>query len=433
LQQPILQQPTLQQAIKTRSTIPDAAYVHIPFCRRRCYYCDFPVSVVGDRTRGETSAAIAHYVDMLCQEIASTPPLGSRLNTIFFGGGTPSLLAVDQLAQIIAALEQRFGIESAAEISIEMDPGTFDLAHLQGYLLAGVNRVSLGAQAFQSDLLQNCGRTHSAEDIYLAVSLIQQVGLENFSLDLISGLPHLTMAQWEASLAAAIALHPTHLSVYDLTIEPVTAFGRWYQSGDRPLPTDEVTAQMYRTAQRYLTKAGYRHYEISSYAKPGYQCLHNRVYWENRSYYGFGMGAASYTLGQRFVRPRTRQTYFQWVEQFIAAGGTIDCLPTPAAEALLDQLMLGLRLADGVNLAQVAQQFGTQSVLTILACLSPYRQQGWIEQLRDESDETPVSTLVGSQAFTQELNGRSPRLRLTDPEGFLFSNVVLSSLFEKLS
>ena len=370
---------------------------------------------------------------MLCQEIASTPPLGSRLNTIFFGGGTPSLLAVDQLAQIIAALEQRFGIESAAEISIEMDPGTFDLAHLQGYLLAGVNRVSLGAQAFQSDLLQNCGRTHSAEDIYLAVSLIQQVGLENFSLDLISGLPHLTMAQWEASLAAAIALHPTHLSVYDLTIEPVTAFGRWYQSGDRPLPTDEVTAQMYRTAQRYLTKAGYRHYEISSYAKPGYQCLHNRVYWENRSYYGFGMGAASYTLGQRFVRPRTRQTYFQWVEQFIAAGGTIDCLPTPAAEALLDQLMLGLRLADGVNLAQVAQQFGTQSVLTILACLSPYRQQGWIEQLRDESDETPVSALVGSQAFTQELNGRSPRLRLTDPEGFLFSNVVLSSLFEKLS
>ena len=370
---------------------------------------------------------------MLCQEIASTPPLGSRLNTIFFGGGTPSLLAVDQLAQIIAALEQRFGIESAAEISIEMDPGTFDLAHLQGYLLAGVNRVSLGAQAFQSDLLQNCGRTHTAEDIYLAVSLIQQVGLENFSLDLISGLPHLTMAQWEASLAAAIALHPTHLSVYDLTIEPVTAFGRWYQSGDRPLPTDEVTAQMYRTAQHYLTKAGYRHYEISSYAKPGYQCLHNRVYWENRSYYGFGMGAASYTLGQRFVRPRTRQTYFQWVEQFIAAGGTIDCLPTPAAEALLDQLMLGLRLADGVNLAQVAQQFGTQSVLTILACLSPYRQQGWIEQLRGESDETPVSTLVGSQAFTQELNGRSPRLRLTDPEGFLFSNVVLSSLFEKLS
>jgi len=370
---------------------------------------------------------------MLCQEIASTPPLGSRLNTIFFGGGTPSLLAVDQLAQIIAALEQRFGIESAAEISIEMDPGTFDRAHLQGYLLAGVNRVSLGAQAFQSDLLQNCGRTHTAEDIYLAVSLIQQVGLENFSLDLISGLPHLTMAQWEASLAAAIALHPTHLSVYDLTIEPVTAFGRWYQSGDSPLPTDEITAQMYRTAQRYLTKAGYRHYEISSYAKPGYQCLHNRVYWENRSYYGFGMGAASYTLGQRFVRPRTRQTYFQWVDQFGAAGGTIDCLPTPAAEALLDQLMLGLRLADGVNLAQVAQQFGTQPVLTILACLNPYRQQGWVEQLGDESDETPVSALFGSQAFTQELSGRSPRLRLTDPEGFLFSNVVLSSLFEKLS
>lgn len=424
----------LQPFVAAQVTSPTAAYVHIPFCRRRCYYCDFPVSVVGDRQRGETSEAIAHYVKILCQEIANTPQLGSALATVFFGGGTPSLLSVDQLAQILDALEQRFGIAAAAEISIEMDPGTFDRAHLHGYLAAGVNRVSLGVQAFQAELLQNCGRTHTPTDIYAAVELIKRTGLENFSLDLISGLPHLTMAHWESSLAAAIALHPSHLSVYDLTIEPVTAFGRWYQSGDSPLPTDETTAHMYRAAQHYLTRAGYSHYEVSNYAKPGYQCRHNRVYWENRPYYGFGMGAASYTLGQRFVRPRTRQTYFQWVDQFCAAGGLIDCLLTPPEEVLLDYLMLGLRLADGVNLAQLAQQFGAQTVLAILDCLDPYMQQGWVVSTVEKGNEKSWLNLIPTQQEpAEDLRMRSPRIRLTDPEGFLFSNVVLSSLFERLA
>lgn len=423
----------LQKDVGARFANPTAGYVHIPFCRRRCYYCDFPVSVVGDRVRGETSEAIAQYVTMLCQEIVNTPKLGEPLQTVFFGGGTPSLLSVSQVVQILTVLDQHFGIAAAAEISIEMDPGTFELHHIQGYVAAGVNRVSLGVQAFQADLLQACGRTHTPADIYLAVKLMAQVGLKNFSLDLISGLPHLTLAQWEVSLTEAIALHPTHLSIYDLTIEPVTAFGRWYQPGDSPLPTDEMTAQMYRTAQHHLTSAGYLHYEISNYAKPGYQCRHNRVYWENCSYYGFGMGAASYTLGQRFVRPRTRQTYFEWVEKFCAIGGTIDCLPTPSKEILLDQLMLGLRLADGVNLEQLAQEFGEQTVLTILTCLNPYFQQGWVEKIDDELNQKNLAGSISPQLERQiAKKKRGDRIRLTDPEGFLFSNVVLSTLFEKL-
>ncbi len=431
----------LRQPMKTQVSTPTAAYIHIPFCRRRCYYCDFPVSVVGDRLRGETSAAIAQYVTTLCQEMTSTPTLGKSLETVFFGGGTPSLLSVAQLTQILAALDQHFGIASTAEISIEIDPGTFDLLHLQGYVAAGVNRVSLGAQAFQADLLQSCGRTHTPTDIYSAVQLIEQAGLENFSLDLISGLPHLTMAQWKTSLKEAIALHPTHLSVYDLTIEPVTAFGRWYQPGNSPLPTDDMTAQMYRMAQHHLTAAGYTHYEISNYAKPGYQCRHNRVYWENRSYYGFGMGAASYTLGQRFVRPRTRQAYFQWVETFCAAGGMLDCSPTPPEEVLLDQLMLGLRLADGVSLKQLAQAFGEHTVLTIVNCLNPYLQKGWVELLNDGLEQNNPLSLpqmslpqmsLPQIEHPEELKMWGDRIRLTDPEGFLFSNAVLSSLFEKL-
>ena len=143
---------------------------------------------------------------------------------------------------------------------------------------------------FQAELLQACGRSAHCDDVYAAVELVHQAGFEHFSLDLISGLPHQTLDDWQDSLEQAIALTPTHLSCYDLTIEPVTAFGRQYKPGMQPLPSDEVTADMYRTAQQHLTAAGYDHYEISNYAKPGYQCRHNRVYWENRSFYGFGMG-----------------------------------------------------------------------------------------------------------------------------------------------
>ncbi|MHC5673495.1 radical SAM family heme chaperone HemW [Nostoc sp.] len=385
------------------SGIPSSAYVHIPFCRRRCFYCDFPVSVVGDRLRGETSGTISQYVEVLCEEIAMTPAFGQPLKTIFFGGGTPSLLSIEQLQGIVTQLEKHFGIASGAEISMEIDPGTFDLAHIAGYRSAGVNRVSLGVQAFQAELLQTAGRSHSVEDIFVAVELIHQVEIPEFSLDLISGLPHQSLAQWQDSLAKAVALVPTHISIYDLTIEPGTAFGRYYKPGDTPLPTDEATVKMYQMGQQVLTDAGYKHYEISNYAQPGHQCRHNRVYWENRPYYGFGMGAASYVDGKRFTRPRKTREYYQWVQ----AGGVIDCDVTPPKEVLLETLMLGLRLAEGVSLAALAEAFGEEKVEEICRCLQPYVDKGWVE-----------------------LGGG--RLRLIDPHGFLFSNVVLAELFEKL-
>jgi len=383
--------------------IASSAYVHIPFCRRRCFYCDFPVSVVGDRLRGETSGTISQYVEVLCQEIAITPAFGQPLKTIFFGGGTPSLLSIEQLQRIVTELEKHFGIASGAEISMEIDPATFDLAHIAGYRSAGVNRVSLGVQAFQAELLQRAGRSHSVEDIFAAVELIHQVEIPEFSLDLISGLPHQSLDQWQDSLLKAVALVPTHISIYDLTIEPGTAFGRYYKPGDTPLPTDEATVKMYQMGQQVLTSAGYEHYEISNYAQLGHQCRHNRVYWENRPYYGFGMGAASYVEGKRFTRPRKTREYYQWVE----AGGVIDCDVTPPKEVLLETLMLGLRLAEGLSLAALAEGFGEEKVEEICWCLRSYFDKGWVEVAEG-------------------------RLRLIDPQGFLFSNVVLAELFEKL-
>jgi putative oxygen-independent coproporphyrinogen III oxidase len=385
------------------SGIASSAYVHIPFCRRRCFYCDFPVSVVGDRLRGETSGTISQYVEVLCQEIAITQAFGQPLKTIFFGGGTPSLLSIEQLQRILTELQKHFGIASGAEISMEIDPGTFDLAHIAGYHSAGVNRVSLGVQAFQSELLQRAGRSHSVEDIFAAVELIHQVEIPVFSLDLISGLPHQSLDRWQDSLEKAVAIAPTHISIYDLTIEPGTAFGRYYKPGDTPLPTDEATVKMYQMGQQVLTSAGYEHYEISNYAQPGHQCRHNRVYWENRPYYGFGMGAASYVEGKRFTRPRKTKEYYQWVQ----AGGVIDCDITPPKEVLLETLMLGLRLAEGLSLAALAEAFGEEKVEEICRCLQLYFEKGWVEVAEG-------------------------RLRLIDPQGFLFSNVVLAELFEKL-
>lgn len=385
-------------------TIPTAAYIHIPFCKRRCFYCDFPIFVVGNKSRGENSHTISQYVETLCQEISNSPIFTQPLTTIFFGGGTPSLLSPQQLERILSTLEKRFTISSQVEISMEIDPGTFDLLQLKNYADLGVNRVSLGVQSFQEELLQKAGRSHTLTDIFTAIELIHQVVIPEFSLDLISGLPHQTLSQWQYSLTQAISAKPTHISIYDLTIEPGTVFNRYYQPGDEPLPSDETTVSMYKTAQKTLKNAGYEHYEISNYAQKGHQCQHNRVYWENRSYYGFGMGSTSYIAGKRFTRPRKTQEYYQWVEN----GGIIDCEITSLEDRLLETLMLGLRLAEGVNLSHLIELFGKDKIVKVKTCLQPYIDKNWVEIINHQ-------------------------LRFTDPEGFIFSNVMLSKLFVAVS
>jgi oxygen-independent coproporphyrinogen-3 oxidase len=417
----------LSKNLSTNQPVPDAAYVHIPFCRSRCFYCDFPVSVIGS-LRGETSGTMAQYVAALGQEIELTLNWRQPLRTIFFGGGTPSLLSVQQLEAILMRLDQKFGIAADAEISMEMDPGTFDLNHLRGYLALGVNRISLGVQAFQADLLKDSGRSHTIADIYTAIALFHQAGVTNFSLDLISGLPHQTLKHWQTSLEAAIAIAPSHLSAYDLIVEPGTAFSRQYQPGDLPLPSESQAADMYRMARQHLTIAGYHHYEISNYAQPGYQCRHNRVYWENRPFYGFGMGAASSLNGDRFTRPRKTHAYYRWLQA--EAKGYFQALemahPTAASsvDRLLETLMLGLRLAEGLDWNHLIAQFGTAQMLQVWDCLRPYLAQGWVEMVNSQ----PENPLIHSPQRMPDQG----HLRLSDPEGFLFSNTILATLFSRL-
>jgi len=388
--------------------IPESAYIHIPFCRRRCFYCDFPISVIGDKTEPSQFPPIDIYIQWLEKEINLTENLGKPLKTIFFGGGTPSLLPVKGLSTILESLKNKFGIAQDIEISIEIDPGTFTADRLRQYQDLGINRISLGVQAFQDELLKACGRSHDLKQIWDSISYLQEVKFTNFSLDLISGLPHQSLEQWDESLKQAISVSCAHISCYDLVLEATTPFGKIYNAGRLPLPTEEVTAAMYRMAQRQLTQVGYEHYEISNYARDGYQCQHNRVYWENQSYYGFGMGAASYIQGIRHTRAHKRSDYYKYVESLESRQCKLSPVKNNKKDLLLETLMLGLRLAEGISLEKIEYEFGQEIKDILISLMQEYLQNGWVNILPE-------------------------RIHLSDPDGFLFSNVVLTRIFERFS
>ena len=383
---------------------PKSLYLHIPFCKRRCFYCDFAITTGGENLKQQ-------YVDVLCQEIrltiAQIPPV-ETLQTIFFGGGTPSLLSVNQIAQILGTISQYFAIASDADISLEVNPGTVTIDSLQGYRSLGINRISLGAQAFQQELLDVCGRGHGVTEIYEAVEAIKKAGFENFSLDLISGLPNQSMTDWQDSLKSAIALQPNHLSIYDLTIEEGTAFNKRYQAGDKPLPTEAHTVAMYLEAHELLPSAGYEHYEISNYAQPSYQSRHNLTYWHNQPFYGMGMGATSYINRQRIDRPQKMRAYLDVIALWQTEGIGFTAPILSDLEELMDTLLQGLRLAEGLSLKSLQKTYGVALCDRAIKCLEKYIETGWVK-------------FIDSQIF------------LTAPDGWLFSDVAIADLYETLS
>ncbi|NJK36151.1 MAG: coproporphyrinogen III oxidase, partial [Oscillatoriales cyanobacterium SM2_2_1] len=319
---------------------------------------------------------------------------------VFFGGGTPSLLTASQIQQIMDTLRQQFPLSATAEISLEANPATFTRDQLWGYQGAGINRLSLGVQAFQDPLLDLCGRGHTVADIEGAIAEIRAAGITNLNLDLISGLPQQTLADWHETLHRAIAHQPEHISVYDLTIEPGTAFGKRYRPDHGPLPSEELTVTFYRHAHDLLTTHGYHHYEISNYARPGYLCQHNLRYWRNQDFYGVGMGATSYLQRQRCDRPRQLRAYETWVQHYPH--------PTPpltTAEILFERFMEGLRLAEGLNLSQLTQEFPPAWVLAMGDRLHAFTPKGWVETQGD-------------------------RVRLTIPNGWLFADTVIAALYD---
>ena len=391
------------------SANPCGAYLHIPFCRRRCFYCDFPIKVIGDREstqRRETEA----YVHLLLREIdaaAKTVP-GPRsrdaLETVYFGGGTPSLLSPEQIQTVLSRLNDAFGVDASAEVTLEMDPGTFDQAKLEGYLRAGVNRVSMGVQSFDQKVLESCGRAHSAADVERAISDMHAANVDNFSLDLISSLPGVTAELWRETLRKAVSSGCSHVSVYDLQIEEKTAFGRWFSPGQFPLPTDGQAAAMYAAAVEELSGI-FEHYEVSNYARPGKRSRHNQHYWRCSSVWGFGLGAASFFDNSRATRPSSLATYSDWVTAAEDRGyaAAVEALPGRERGDVLDGIMLALRTADGLD----------------LAALQPDDAQRVLHGVEDFLGDS------GLVALSQD----GTNLRLTDPQGFLLSNDVISNVF----
>ncbi|KAJ9140218.1 hypothetical protein P3X46_030891 [Hevea brasiliensis] len=412
---------------------PTSAYVHLPFCRKRCHYCDFPIVALGSANPTDTDPRISNYVELLQLEIVSTvskfnthPPL----ETVFFGGGTPSLVAPRLVASILDTLRRKFGLSEDTEISMEMDPGTFDAHKMDELMGLGVNRVSLGVQAFQGELLKACGRAHGVKEVYEAIEIMGSCGIENWSMDLISSLPHQTPQMWEESLRLTVQAQPKHVSVYDLQVEQGTKFGILYTPGEFPLPSETQSADFYRMASQMLSDAGYSHYEISSYCKDGFECKHNFTYWRNKPFYGFGLGSASYVNGERFSRPRKMREYMGYVKNM--NNGAVDCCGNnhlDAKDMAMDVLMLSLRTARGLDIRSFTDVFGGSVVYSLCKVYKPYIETGHVVCLDEERRAMTADEFNNLFTHEDEISSRLAYIRLSDPDGFLLSNELISLAF----
>ena len=296
-------------------------YVHIPFCVRKCAYCDF------NSYSGYTDGHIARYVHALTQEIHQASLLPSPVgegrrvragrgpvDTVFFGGGTPTAIPATDEAALLRAVLETLPVTPDAEITTEANPGTMDVQHLEVLRAAGFNRISFGVQSFDGDLLKTLDRIHSAEEARNAVKAARAAGFENVSIDLMFALPRQTLKQWRDTLDQALALETDHLSLYSLIVEEGTGFYTLQQKGRLPLPSDDLAADMFALARETAQGAGYAQYEIANFARPGRESRHNLHYWRNEPYYGFGCGAVAYLDGARRMNVKSPAKYAEAVE-----------------------------------------------------------------------------------------------------------------------
>ncbi len=286
---------------------PLSLYLHIPFCLRKCRYCDFLSAPAAEETREAYTAALCRELDLAAADLTRSRGGIPKVDTVFFGGGTPSLLTAAQIDRLLDSIRSSFRLQEAAEITLEANPGTLGtgrsgsdmlcLDTLRELRAAGINRISLGVQSFRDEELSLLGRIHTAEEALRSCRAVQEAGFENWSLDLMSGLPGQTLSHWEESLRTAAALEPPHLSAYSLIIEEGTPFASMKLP---PLPSEEEDRAMVRETAAILASCGLRRYEISNYARPGYESRHNSGYWTGHDYLGLGIGASSYVDGTRF-------------------------------------------------------------------------------------------------------------------------------------
>ncbi len=396
---------------------PRSAYLHIPFCHKRCFYCDFSIIPLGDSAQVPGSPgtnSINAYLDLLHREI-SIAPKGPALSTIYLGGGTPSLLKKNEVGDLLNNLQRKFGFQDGAEITMEVDPATFSKNDLIGYVEIGINRFSLGGQAFDDNTLALIGRRHNRSELIQACNwlnnLFKKGKLRSWSLDLIQNLPGLNLSKWINELEEAVHSEAPHLSIYDLTIEPDTVFGRTHKKGKLNIPIESEAQKIDFETNRFLKSKGFSRYEISSYSLPCHASRHNRVYWSGSGWWGFGMGATSAPWGERFSRPRTIAGYKKWLDyqESQALEKTLSnekSKPMPLDELL----MIGLRRREGVHLEKLA------------------KNAGWTQKECDKNIELLEKFWLDSlnEGSILKNNGR---YFLSDPKGMQISNQILIQMF----
>jgi oxygen-independent coproporphyrinogen-3 oxidase len=343
-------------------------YIQVPFCQTKCTYCNFHTGVVSPGRFAPYAAAVSREIVSHRQLLESAGVTVSRVDevltrsvdTVYFGGGTPSLLEPDLLAAILQALRASFDC-SFTEVTLEADPETIGAEKAAAWAAAGFNRISFGTQSFVDDELKSAGRMHRREDIYRAVPILRAAGIRNISFDLIAGLPKQTDASWRQSLIEAIALEPEHISIYIMEIDEGSRLGlEVLQRGSRysakDLPTEESMAEFYELAQAELKTAGYLQYEISNWAKPGLESLHNRKYWRREPYLGFGAGAHSFAGAQRWANRHDPAAYVATISGGKSAIETVDAITS--ALALEEEFFLGLRQLSGIDLSRIERDYG---------------------------------------------------------------------------
>lgn len=381
-----------------------AIYVHIPFCAKHCAYCDFNTYVEKAQSAlpRATVEAICTDIEQTSHEIVAGETLSTRpVSTIFFGGGTPTYLQGEQLARILDTIRTHFLVESDAEISSEANPGSSDAEKFATMRAAGFNRLSIGVQSFDDTLLVALDRFHTSGEAENALRLAREAGFENINLDLMFGLPKQNTSLWEASLQRALALQVEHLSLYALTLEPGTQFERLHAGGKLPLPDEDEELTMYERSIALLTEAGYQHYEVSNFARPGYQCRHNQVYWHNGEYLGVGPGAVSYLDGRRYKRERLPNRYVEKVQA--GASLVVEEERLSSLETLGETLMLGLRLRDGLPLAPLRERFAVDPLLHYAPLIANLGQRGLIVAEQDTLRLTHQGLLLANSVLSEFL------------------------------
>lgn len=336
-------------------------YIHIPFCVKKCAYCDF---LSGPAAPEEQKA----YVQALIKEIRAAACYRSRyeVTTIFFGGGTPSLLAGEQLDEIMRTIKESFPIREDAEITMEMNPGTANREKLKAYRQAGINRLSIGLQSANNQELKILGRIHTFETFLETYQMAREEGFDNINVDLMSALPGQTETSYEETVQKVLTLAPEHISSYSLIIEEGTPFFEWYgkgETGNMPeLPDEDTERCMYRRTKELLEEAGYYRYEVSNYALPGKECRHNIGYWERKDYLGFGIGAASLLEENRFSNVRNRSVYVQALEQYegeeVFAAIRTEKEVLSKEDQMSETMILGLRMMKGIAKDEFHKRFG---------------------------------------------------------------------------